>query len=110
MKIINEIFQNNPELKRYFANDQDSRFQKDNGRVNAGYNCQSAVDEKNKLIIVPDVTNENNDLKQLNNIKAKVGEIKKELKVEKKTVGVADAGYHSESQIIKAIEDEQFDI
>lgn len=110
LKIINEIFQDNPELERYFANDPDSRFQKDNGRVNAGYNCQSAVDEKNKLIIVADVTNESNDLKQLNNIKNKVGEIKREFEVDKKTVCVADAGYHSESQIIEALKDEQFDI
>lgn len=110
LKIINEIFQDNPEFERYFANDPDSRFQKDNGRVTAGYNCQSAVDEKNKLIIAADVTNENNDLHQLNNMKSKIDEAKKELKVEKKTVGVADAGYHTESQIIKALEDEQFDI
>lgn len=110
IKFIEKIFDENPDLTRYFANDTDSSFQKDNGRCIAGYNCQTAVDEKNKLIISTDVTDENNDLHQLNNMKEKITTIKEELDVNDKTVLVADAGYHSESEIIEALKDEETDL
>ncbi len=75
-----------------------------------GYNCQTAVDEKNKLIITADVTNENNDLHQLNNMKGKISDIKEELEVDKKSICVADAGYHSEVEIVEVIKDEKTDV
>src|SRR3990172_1774643 len=84
--LIKHIFEGNPELEIYFANDTDSRYQKDNNRINAGYNCQSAVDEKNKLIIANDVTNESNDLHQLNNMVNTIAELKVDLGIEEKTI------------------------
>lgn len=110
LEFIKEIFKKNTDIKRYFANDPDSNFQKDNGRCVVGYNCQSGVDEKNKLIIATEVTNESNDLHQLNNMKEKIDEIKKELKIEKKSICVTDAGYHSEIEILEAIKDKNFDL
>lgn len=110
VEVIKKIFEVNPELERYFANDPDSNFQKDNGRCVVGYNSQTAVDEKNKLIIAVDVTNQNNDKKQLNNMKEKVEETKKELNINNKSIGVLDAGYYSETEILDAIEDENMDI
>ena len=110
LDIVKKIFEEEKDLEVYFANDSDSRFQKDNGRTNAGYNCQSAVDEKNKLIITNDVTNENNDLCQLNNMKDKISDTKEELEVECTTTLIADSGYHNEKEIMSAKEDEKFDL
>lgn len=107
---IKEIFRESPELERYFANDPDSNFQKDNGRYIVGYNCQTAVDEKNKLIISNDVTNENNDMYQLNNMKNPINELKEDLKINKKSIIVLDAGYHNEAEIMEAIKDEKIDL
>lgn len=102
INIIKQVFNENPELKVYFANDTDSRYMKDNNRINAGYNCQTAVDEKHKLIIANDVTNESNDLHQLNNMKDKVLELKKDFEIKDTTAVVADAGYFEEKEIVKA--------
>jgi len=110
IEVINQMFAENPELEIFFAGDSDSRLMKDNNRVNAGYNCQTAVDEKNKLIIAQDVTNESNDMHQINSMMNKITEVKKELKIENKTVVVADAGYFEEHEIIEAVKDERFDI
>ena len=110
IEVIKQMFEKDPELKIYFANDTESRYQKDNNRINAGYNCQTAVDEKNKLIIAHDVTNESNDLHQLNNMKDKVSELKEDFGVEDKTIVVADAGYFEEKEILKAEEDENFEV
>ena len=108
--IIRQMFAENPDLEIYFAGDSDSRYMQDNKRINAGYNCQTAVDEKNKLIVAEDVTNESNDLHQLNNMKDRVSELKKDFKIEAKTVIVADAGYFEEKEILKAEADGSFEI
>ncbi|MBU4270197.1 IS1182 family transposase [Candidatus Dependentiae bacterium] len=108
--IIKQVFCENPELEIYFANDTDSRYMKDNNRISAGYNCQTAVDEKNKLIIAHDVTNESNDQHQLNNMKDRVSALKNDFKIDSKTIVVADAGYFEEKEILKAEEDECFEI
>jgi transposase len=110
IKLISQIFKENPDTQIYFANDRDSRLQKDNNRINAGYNCQTAVDEKNKLIIANDVTNESNDMHQLNNMKDKVSELKKEFEFEAKTIVVADAGYFEEREILEADKDKEFEV
>jgi transposase len=110
IEVINQIFAENPELTIYFAEDNDSRYMKDNNRVNAGYNCQAAVDEKNNLIIAQDVTNDSNDMHQINNMMSKITEVKEELKIENKTIVVADAGYFDENEIVEAVKDEQFDL
>ena len=108
--LIKQVFNENPELDIYFANDKDSRYMQDNKRINAGYNCQTAVDEKNKLIIAEDVTNESNDFHQLNNMKDRVSELKKDFEIDSKTIVVADAGYFEEKEILKAEADESFEI
>lgn len=110
VEVIKKIFENNPELGIYFANDPDSRFMKDNNRVDAGYNCQTAVDEKNGLIIANNVNNESNDLHQLNNMIDRVRELKDDLDEEEKTITAADAGYFEEREIVKAAALEDFDV
>lgn len=110
IEVIKKIFESNPELDIYFANDKDSRYQNDNNRINAGYNCQTSVDEKNKLIVAEDITNESNDLHQLNNMKDQVAELKEDLGITDKTVVVADAGYFDEREIIEADKDDNFDM
>jgi transposase len=110
LEIIKNIFEKNPDIERIFANDSDSRFQKDNGRNIVGYNCQSVVDEKNKLIITTEVTNKNNDRQQLSEMTEKIEYIQKELEFTNKSIVVADAGYHSESEIMKNINKKNLDI
>lgn len=110
LEFVKEIFKENPELERYFANDPDSNFQKDNGRCITGYNCQSAVDEKNKLIVATDVTNENNDLHQINNMLEKVIEEKNKLEIDNKMLVVADAGYYGEAEILAADKKNDIDL
>ena len=108
--IIKQMFAENPDIEIYFAGDNDSRYMKDNNRINAGYNCQTAVDEKNNLIIAEDVTNESNDQHQINRMMNKVNEAKEELGIESQTIVVADAGYFEEREIVEAIKDERFDL
>lgn len=110
INIIKQMFDENPGLEIYFAGDSDSRYMKDNNRINAGYNCQTAVDEKNKLIIAEDVTNESNDMHQINGMMNKITEVKEELEIDNKTIVVADAGYFEEHEIIEAVKDERFEI
>ena len=100
VEIIKGIFAQNPELKIYFAADNDCRLQSDKGKIRPGYNPQIAVEGKNKLIVVADVTNEQNDKKQLTPMVNQVKEVKNDLIVEVKTDAIADAGYYSEKEII----------
>jgi len=65
VEFIKNIFLNNPELKTYFATDNDCRLQSDKGKIRPGYNPQTAVDDKNKLIIVAYITIEQNNNNQL---------------------------------------------
>ena len=108
--IINKMFEDDPELKIYYATDEDCRLQSDKGKVRPGYNVQTAVDDKNKLIAVADVTNEQNDKKQLGPMIEQVKEQKKELGIGSNTTGVADAGYFTEKGIIDNKDDEDFPI
>jgi len=110
IEIIKRVFEQNPELEIFFANDRDSSYQKDNNRINAGYNCQSAVDEKNKLIIAHNVTNESNDLHQLNTVLDDVAELKKDFGFEERTIAIADAGYYDEREILEADRKENFEV
>lgn len=104
------MFAENPDLEIHFAGDSDSRYMYDNNRINAGYNCQTAVDEKNKLIIADDVTNESNDLHQINRMMNKITEVKEGLEIDNKTTVVADAGYFEEHEILEAMKNKGFDI
>ncbi|MCK5537056.1 MAG: IS1182 family transposase, partial [Bacteroidales bacterium] len=101
VKGIKEIFEKDPELKTYFANDEDSRFQSDKGKVRAGYNPQIAVDDKNKIIVASEVTNKSNDQEQMSPMIEKVEKIKKELNITEDTDAVMDAGYYSEKEIME---------
>ena len=108
--IINKMFEGDPELKIYYATDEDCRLQSDKEKIRPGYNVQTAVDDKNKLIAVADVTNEQNDKKQLTPMIEQVKEQKKELGIGSNTTGVADAGYFTEKGIINNKDDEDFPI
>lgn len=110
VEVIKKIFENNPELKTFFSSDPDSRLMQDNNRVDAGYNCQTAVDGKNGLVVANDVDNESNDLHQLNKMIDKVRELKEDLEEEVNTITAADAGYFEEKEIIKASTYEDFDV
>ncbi len=104
VEAIKKIFEGNPEMEKYYSNDPESRFMNDKGKSDIAYNLQMAVDDANKLIVVIDVTNENNDIKQMAGMCDRVEEIKDELKVETETVKVSDAGYYSEPQILECID------
>jgi transposase len=52
-------------LKRYAPSDPDARLMKGRDGYIPGYNVQTGVDKKNKLIVVAEVTNSENDLGQL---------------------------------------------
>lgn len=110
VEVIKELFSENPELEIYFANDNDSRFQSDKGKVRAGYNPQTAVDNKNKLIISNEVTNKCNDLEQMSPMVEKIIDIKKDLKIENDTNAIMDAGYFNEKEIIGNIGKEGINI
>jgi transposase len=107
---IKKIFEKDKELEIYFATDEDSRFQSDKGKVRAGYNAQTVGDNKNKLIIANDVTNESNDLKQMTPMIEKVKEVKVGLGIENTTKAIMDAGYFSEVEIIKNKDDETIEV
>ena len=97
---IKQMFEEDRDLQRYFATDEESRLQSDKGKVRAGYNVQTAVDEKNKLIVVAEVTNEQNDKKQLSPMIEHIGEQKEALEIETESSVVADSGYFTESEIM----------
>jgi len=106
IKFIEGIFESDPELKIYYSTDGDCRLQSDKGKVGPGYNPQAAVEDKNKIIVVADVTNEQNDIKRFSPMIEQVKEIKAELEVTGNTNGIADAGYFSEKEILKNINQE----
>jgi transposase len=110
IKIITGLFESDPELNIYYATDEDCRLQSDKGKIRAGFNPQTAVEEKNKLIVVADVTNEQNDIRQLTPMIEQVKEIKAELGVTGKTNGIADAGYFSEKGILANLNQENINI
>jgi transposase len=62
-----------------------------------GYNAQGAVDQKHKLIVAADVTNEETDLRQLSNMALAA---KETLRVDKLEV-VADTGYSNTSEVAR---------
>lgn len=101
---IVKIFEDNPKITTYYATDSDCRLQSDKGKVRPGYNVQTAVDGKEKLIVVADVTNEQNDKRMLTPMIRQIEDAKQELGVQGKTEGVADCGYFSEKQIMEHLD------
>ncbi len=88
---------------QYSSTDPDARLlNKGNGTV-AGYNVQSVVDNRNKLIVASEVTNAGTDYHQLH----PMSQLAKEaLGVEANRLEVlADAGYHNAEQLVKCAED-----
>lgn len=75
--------------------DPDSRRMKSRGRVEVCYNAQIALDPKHALIVAFDVTNEENDQKQLGPMALAAKEV---LEV-KQLEAIADSGYHSPAQV-----------
>jgi transposase len=82
--------------------DPDSRLMMANGKMEVCYNIQTAVDEKNKLIVDFDVTNNAQDKNQMGKMAVKSKEI---LETEELAV-TADAGYDSATDIANCIENE----
>ena len=107
---IKKLFEEDKDLNTYFAMDNDARFQSDNGKIRAGYNSQVVSDNKNKLIIANEVTNESNDLKQMSPMIEKIKEVKDVLKIETKTKAIMDAGYDNEQEILNNKDKKGIDI
>jgi len=101
VEYIQSLFDADEDLKKYFATDSTSTFQSDKGKVRPGYNPQAGCENKNKLIVVNDVTNESNDSKQMTPMIDKLEETKKELGIKEKTNAIFDSGYESENEILK---------
>jgi hypothetical protein len=102
------MFEEDGTLNTYYATDEESRLQSDKGKIRAGYNVQTAVDEEQKLIVVAEVTNEQNDKKQLIPMLEHIREQKEELEVESETAVVADTGYFTEEAIMNVKDEEDF--
>ncbi len=82
--------------------DPEARLMKDNGRVHIGYNCQTAVDGKNHIIIGSKVSNSANDR---NLLIPMIEEIRKDPEEDKtKQKIVADAGFFSSKNVMYAEE------
>lgn len=77
--------------------DSDSRMMKTNKGSDVSYNVQIVTDDKHKLIIDVEVTNDMNDCHQLS---ARAIKAKQILGVEKLTA-TADTGYHNELEVAK---------
>ncbi len=88
------------EEKQLSTTDPDARKMHASRGTVIGYNCQSAVDEKHKLIVADDVTNHVTDLRQL---AGGASEAKETLAVEHLEV-VADAGYYNNADVSLCVE------
>jgi transposase len=86
--------------KQVSTTDPDARKMHASQGTVIGYNCQSAVDAKHKLIVAQDVTNEGTDLQQLSGMAT---EAKETLAVEQLEV-VADPGYCHNADVSLCVE------
>jgi len=85
--------------------DKDARLLTKRGQTVAGYNVQIVVDDKHKLIVAEEVTQDGNDSHQLAPMLAKAQDI---LQSENLT-GLADSGYYEGNQI-KTCEDQNITV
>ena len=83
------------EEKQLSTTDEDARKRHASQGTVIGYNAQSAVDAKYKLIVAQDVTNEGTDVQQLAHV---AKEAKETLAVERLEV-VADPGYYNNAEV-----------
>lgn len=88
------------EDKQISVTDPDARKLRTRNGFVVGFNAQSAVDAKHKLIAAADVTNEATDVQQLANLAQQTQE---NLGVEQLEV-VADQGYYSNSEVSRCVE------
>ena len=88
------------EQKQLSTTDPDARKMHAAQGTVIGYNAQSAVDAKHKLIVADDVTNEGTDVRQLANV---ASEAKETLAVAKLEV-VADPGYYHNADVSLCVE------
>jgi len=86
--------------KQISTTDEDARKMHASQGTVIGYNCQSAVDAKHKLIVAEDVTNEGTDLQQLSGMAL---EAQKTLAVAK-LEAVADTGYCNNADVSLCVE------
>ena len=80
--------------------DADARLLAKKGKTVGGCNCQIAVDDRHKLIVVEDVVQDGNDSAQLEPMMTKAGEAMGS----KRLVGLTDGGYFNGVQL-KSCED-----
>ena len=80
--------------------DEDARLISKGGGTIAGYNVQSVVDDKHKLLVVCEVINDGNDMQQLGPMSQKAKEV---LETEEMTV-VADSGYYNQTHLKDCVE------
>jgi len=76
--------------------DPDARALRKAGQQTVGYNVESTVDAKHKLIVHHEVTNDGNDTEQL----ARQAMAAKEVLEVDRLIAVADAGFYSEVQLV----------
>ena len=88
------------DTRQISVTDKDARKMRTRNGFVVGFNAQSAVDAKNKLIAAADVTNEETDVQQLGNM---AQQTKENLSVAKMEV-VADKGYYSNSEVSRCEE------
>jgi transposase len=88
------------EQKQLSTTDQDARKMHAAQGTVIGYNAQSAVDARHKLIVAEDVTNEGTDVQQL---AAVAQEAKETLGVAQLEV-VADPGYYHNAEVSRCVE------
>ncbi|QOZ52769.1 IS1182 family transposase [Bradyrhizobium sp. CCBAU 53338] len=81
--------------------DPDARLLVKNGQGIAGYNVQTAVDDKHKLIVASEVVNDSSDVRQL----SAMAKAAKEALGAETLQALADEGYYSSVEL-KACEDE----
>ena len=80
--------------------DPDARALRKAGQQTVGYNVESTVDAKHKLIVHHEVTNDGNDAEQL----ARQAMAAKEVLGVDRLIAVADAGFYSEAQLAECAE------
>ncbi|HMJ66350.1 MAG TPA: IS1182 family transposase, partial [Candidatus Binatia bacterium] len=88
------------EDKQVSVTDPDSRRMRGSAGSVVGYNAQSVVDAKHKLIAAADVTNEATDVRQLGSMALQA---KENLKIEKAEV-LADTGYYNNAEVATCVE------
>jgi transposase len=86
--------------KQVSLTDPDSRMMMNNQKFDVCYNVQTTIDDKNKLIVDYEVTNDVNDKKQLNEM---ASEAKQVLEVESLDV-LADKGFYNPDEIKKCVD------